>query len=183
MKTTLGFSRMFIYSVFNGGCSTKFNDVLKCAFEGKIHPLSLWLQCSWSYELFFFFLQFLLFNKPSPFHFHLPTLPNKDPWATSEGSASIAPGLDLFAMKPVESVAAAASPTSAEPSISPTAARATPSPPTATATTAATTTTTTSATAESVALPTLDLFSGNVSAGTLPLSCFTLHYDNINLLS
>lgn len=41
MKTTLGFSRMFIYSVFNGGCSTKVNGVLKCAFEGKIHPLSL----------------------------------------------------------------------------------------------------------------------------------------------
>ncbi|KAI2655096.1 Clathrin coat assembly protein AP180 [Labeo rohita] len=101
----------------------------------------------------------LLFNKPSPFHFHPPTLPNKDPWAPSEGSASIAPELDLFAMKPVESVAAAASPTSAEPSISPTAAPATPSPPTATATTTATTTTTTSATTESVAPPTLDLFS------------------------
>ncbi|XP_016363509.1 clathrin coat assembly protein AP180-like isoform X7 [Sinocyclocheilus anshuiensis] len=82
-----------------------------------------------------------------------------DPWAPSEGSASIAPELDLFAMKPVESVATAASPTSAEPSISPTAAPATPSPPTATATTTATTTTTTSATAESAAPPTLDLFS------------------------
>ncbi len=130
---------------------------------------------------YFFCLQ--LFNKPSPFHFHPPTLPNKDPWATSEGSASIAPELDLFAMKPVESFAAAASPTSAEPSISPTAAPATPSPPTATATITATTTTNTSTTAESVAPPTLDLFSGNVSAGILPLSCFTLHYDNINLLS
>ncbi|XP_016143550.1 clathrin coat assembly protein AP180 isoform X1 [Sinocyclocheilus grahami] len=103
-----------------------------------------------------------------------------DPWAPSEGSASIAPELDLFAMKPVESVAAAASPTSAEPSISPTAAPATPSPPTATATT---TTITTSATTESAAPPTLDLFSGNVSAVILPLSCFTLHYDNFNLLS
>ncbi|KAF4103016.1 clathrin coat assembly protein AP180 [Onychostoma macrolepis] len=82
-----------------------------------------------------------------------------DPWAPSEGSASIAPELDLFAMKPVESVATTASPTSAEPSISPTAAPATPSPPTATATTTATTTTTTSATTESVAPPTLDLFS------------------------
>ncbi|XP_016397375.1 clathrin coat assembly protein AP180-like isoform X4 [Sinocyclocheilus rhinocerous] len=81
-----------------------------------------------------------------------------DPWAPSEGSASIAPELDLFAMKPVESVAAAASPTSAEPSISPTAAPATPSPPTATAT-ATTTTITTSATTESTAPPTLDLFS------------------------
>ncbi|XP_051721215.1 clathrin coat assembly protein AP180 [Ctenopharyngodon idella] len=76
-----------------------------------------------------------------------------DPWATSEGSSSIAPELDLFAMKPVESVAAAASPTSAEPSISPTAAPAVPSPPTATATTTA------SATTEPVAPPTLDLFS------------------------
>ncbi|XP_042628746.1 clathrin coat assembly protein AP180-like isoform X3 [Cyprinus carpio] len=78
-----------------------------------------------------------------------------DPWAPSEGSASIAPGLDLFAMKPVESVAAAASPTSAEPSISPTATPATPSPPTTTTTTAITT----SATTESAAPPTLDLFS------------------------
>uniref|UniRef100_A0A9J8B691 Clathrin coat assembly protein AP180 n=1 Tax=Cyprinus carpio carpio TaxID=630221 RepID=A0A9J8B691_CYPCA len=77
-----------------------------------------------------------------------------DPWAPSEGSASIAPGLDLFAMKPVESVAAAASPTSAEPSISPTATPATPSPPTTT-----TTAITTSATTESAAPPTLDLFS------------------------
>ncbi|XP_050987349.1 clathrin coat assembly protein AP180 isoform X5 [Labeo rohita] len=94
-----------------------------------------------------------------------------DPWAPSEGSASIAPELDLFAMKPVESVAAAASPTSAEPSISPTAAPATPSPPTATATTTATTTTTTSATTESVAPPTLDLFSDlpAVSRGPSPL--------------
>ncbi|XP_059424129.1 clathrin coat assembly protein AP180-like isoform X2 [Carassius carassius] len=82
-----------------------------------------------------------------------------DPWAPSEGSASIAPELDLFAMKPVESVATAASTTSAEPNVSPTVAPATPSPPTATATTTATTTTTTSATAESVAPPTLDLFS------------------------
>ncbi|XP_077073090.1 clathrin coat assembly protein AP180 isoform X3 [Siphateles boraxobius] len=76
-----------------------------------------------------------------------------DPWATSEGSSSIAPELDLFAMKPVESIAAAASPTSAEPSISPKAAPAVPSPPPATATT------TTSATTEPAALPTLDLFS------------------------
>ncbi|XP_048008932.1 clathrin coat assembly protein AP180 isoform X3 [Megalobrama amblycephala] len=72
-----------------------------------------------------------------------------DPWATSEGSSSIAPELDLFAMKPVESVAAAASPTNAEPSISPTAAPAVPSPPTTTA----------PATTEPVAPPTLDLFS------------------------
>ncbi|XP_026084146.1 clathrin coat assembly protein AP180-like isoform X2 [Carassius auratus] len=80
-----------------------------------------------------------------------------DPWAPSEGSASIAPELDLFAMKPVESVASAAFPTSAEPSISPTEAPATPSPPTTTATT--TTSITTSATTESAAPPTLDLFS------------------------
>ncbi|XP_026106678.1 clathrin coat assembly protein AP180-like [Carassius auratus] len=81
-----------------------------------------------------------------------------DPWAPSEGSASIAPELDLFAMKPVESVASAASPTSAEPSISPTEAPATPSPPSTTATTT-TTSITTSATTESAAPPTLDLFS------------------------
>ncbi|XP_026139626.1 clathrin coat assembly protein AP180 isoform X4 [Carassius auratus] len=83
-----------------------------------------------------------------------------DPWAPSEGSASIAPELDLFAMKPVESVVTAASAASAEPNVSPTVSPATPSPPTATAPTTATTTTTTStsATAESVAPPTLDLF-------------------------
>ncbi|XP_051999929.1 clathrin coat assembly protein AP180-like isoform X2 [Xyrauchen texanus] len=74
-----------------------------------------------------------------------------DPWAPSEGSASIALELDLFAMKPVESVAAAASPTSAELSFSPTVAPAAPSPPP--------TTTTTSATTKPVAPPTLDLFS------------------------
>ncbi|XP_039535452.1 clathrin coat assembly protein AP180 isoform X6 [Pimephales promelas] len=79
-----------------------------------------------------------------------------DPWATSEGSSSIAPELDLFAMKPVESIAAPASPTSGEPSISPTAAPALPSPTPATATT---TTATASATTEPVAPPTLDLFS------------------------
>ncbi|XP_056114477.1 clathrin coat assembly protein AP180 isoform X2 [Rhinichthys klamathensis goyatoka] len=76
-----------------------------------------------------------------------------DPWATSEGSSSIAPELDLFAMKPVESIVAPASPTSDEPSISPTAAPAVPSPPPATATTTA------SATTEPAAPPTLDLFS------------------------
>ncbi|XP_056331594.1 clathrin coat assembly protein AP180 [Danio aesculapii] len=84
-----------------------------------------------------------------------------DPWAPSEGSASIAPELDLFAMKPVESVsvaaAAAVSPTSAEPVISPTEAPETLSP--ATNTTTTTSTTTASATAEPAAPPTLDLFS------------------------
>ncbi|XP_026139627.1 clathrin coat assembly protein AP180 isoform X5 [Carassius auratus] len=96
-----------------------------------------------------------------------------DPWAPSEGSASIAPELDLFAMKPVESVVTAASAASAEPNVSPTVSPATPSPPTATAPTTATTTTTTStsATAESVAPPTLDLFGDlpAVSRGPSPL--------------
>ncbi|XP_057195405.1 clathrin coat assembly protein AP180 [Triplophysa rosa] len=76
-----------------------------------------------------------------------------DPWATSEGSASVAPELDLFAMKPVESaVTEVTSPTSAEASISPTVAPAASSPPTATASA-------TSATTEPAAAPTLDLFS------------------------
>ncbi|XP_056618075.1 clathrin coat assembly protein AP180 isoform X2 [Triplophysa dalaica] len=76
-----------------------------------------------------------------------------DPWTTSEGSASVAPELDLFAMKPVESaVTEVTSPTSAEASISPEAALAASSPPTATASA-------TSATTEPAAAPTLDLFS------------------------
>lgn len=134
----------------------------------------------YAFQFLFFRLQCLLLNKPSPFHFHPQLLPNKDPWATSEGSASIAPELDLFAMKPVESVsaAAAASPTSAEPVISPTEAPETLSPATNTTTTTSTTATT-SATAEPAAPATLDLFSGNVSASVLLLSCFNLHYDEL----
>ncbi|KAI7806598.1 putative clathrin coat assembly protein AP180 [Triplophysa rosa] len=81
-----------------------------------------------------------------------------DPWATSEGSASVAPELDLFAMKPVESaVTEVTSPTSAEASISPTVAPAASSPPTATASA-------TSATTEPAAAPTLDLFSDSFVA-------------------
>ncbi|XP_065154435.1 clathrin coat assembly protein AP180-like isoform X2 [Paramisgurnus dabryanus] len=75
-----------------------------------------------------------------------------DPWAPSEGSSSVAPELDLFAMKPAERevTVSVSSPTSPEPSISPTAA---PSVPTTTTTSA------TSATAEPAVVPTLDLFS------------------------
>ncbi|TRY84648.1 hypothetical protein DNTS_001368, partial [Danionella cerebrum] len=80
-----------------------------------------------------------------------------DPWATSEGSSSFPPELDLFAMKPVESVPAAVSPTITEPVISPTAAPAPLSPPAAT--TNSTASTPTAATTEPAALPALDLFS------------------------
>lgn len=87
-----------------------------------------------------------------------------DPWAPSEGSSSVAPELDLFAMKPAERevTVSVSSPTSPEPSISPTAA---PSVPTTTTTSA------TSATAEPAVVPTLDLFSDlpAVSRGPSPL--------------
>ncbi|XP_028835290.1 clathrin coat assembly protein AP180 isoform X2 [Denticeps clupeoides] len=74
-----------------------------------------------------------------------------DPFAPSEGSAEIAPELDLFAMKPMDSGAVAVSPTStAEPAATPTAA----SPPATAPTPASTTTTTT----ETAAAPALDIF-------------------------
>ncbi|XP_028326073.1 clathrin coat assembly protein AP180 isoform X3 [Gouania willdenowi] len=88
-----------------------------------------------------------------------------DPFATTEGSADIAPELDLFAMKPTDSGAAAAAaaaaaatdvppPTSSEALtiIAPIAA------PTPSSTTTTTDSTTTAATTESAAAPTLDIF-------------------------
>ncbi|XP_028326083.1 clathrin coat assembly protein AP180 isoform X13 [Gouania willdenowi] len=89
----------------------------------------------------------------------------EDPFATTEGSADIAPELDLFAMKPTDSGAAAAAaaaaaatdvppPTSSEALtiIAPIAA------PTPSSTTTTTDSTTTAATTESAAAPTLDIF-------------------------
>ncbi|XP_056236993.1 clathrin coat assembly protein AP180 isoform X7 [Seriola aureovittata] len=83
-----------------------------------------------------------------------------DPFATTEGSADIAPELDLFAMRPSDTGAAAAitPPTSSEaPTIvAPIAAPAVPTPSSTTTTT--TTTTTDTTTTESAAVPTLDIF-------------------------
>ncbi|GLD48744.1 clathrin coat assembly protein AP180 isoform X1 [Lates japonicus] len=81
-----------------------------------------------------------------------------DPFATTEGSADIAPELDLFAMRPSDTGATAATaitpPTSSEaPTIvAPIAAPAAPTPSSTTTTTTDTTTT------ESAAAPTLDIF-------------------------
>nr|XP_020477234.1 clathrin coat assembly protein AP180 isoform X2 [Monopterus albus] len=73
-----------------------------------------------------------------------------DPFATTEGSAAIAPELDLFAMRPSETGATATPPTSSEaPTI------AAPAAPTPSSTTTTTTDTTTT---ESAAAPTLDIF-------------------------
>ncbi|XP_026149120.1 clathrin coat assembly protein AP180 isoform X5 [Mastacembelus armatus] len=80
-----------------------------------------------------------------------------DPFATTEGSADIAPELDLFAMRPADTEAAAAvtPPTSSEaPTII--APIADPAAPTPSSTT--TTTTTDSTTTESAAPPSLDIF-------------------------
>nr|XP_057908965.1 clathrin coat assembly protein AP180 isoform X2 [Doryrhamphus excisus] len=73
-----------------------------------------------------------------------------DPFATTEGSADIAPELDLFAMRPADTGATAITPPTC--SEAPTIAAPTPS-----ITTTATTDTTTTTT-ESAAAPTLDLF-------------------------
>ncbi|XP_054897841.1 clathrin coat assembly protein AP180 isoform X2 [Poeciliopsis prolifica] len=81
-----------------------------------------------------------------------------DPFATTEGSSSLAPELDLFAMRPSDSEAATAitPPTSGEAptAIAPIAAPAAPAPSSTTTTTTTTDTTTT----ESAAAPTLDIF-------------------------
>ncbi|XP_023266235.1 clathrin coat assembly protein AP180-like isoform X6 [Seriola lalandi dorsalis] len=96
-----------------------------------------------------------------------------DPFATTEGSADIAPELDLFAMRPSDTGAAAAitPPTSSEaPTIvAPIAAPAVPTPSSTTTTT--TTTTTDTTTTESAAVPTLDIFGDlpAVSRGPSPL--------------
>ncbi|XP_014872941.1 clathrin coat assembly protein AP180 isoform X8 [Poecilia latipinna] len=97
-----------------------------------------------------------------------------DPFATTEGSSSIAPELDLFAMRPSDSEAATAitPPTSSEAPtvIAPIAAPAAPAPSSATTTTTTTTTTDTTTT-ESAAAPTLDIFGDlpAVSRGPSPL--------------
>uniref|UniRef100_UPI0037E81FC3 clathrin coat assembly protein AP180-like n=1 Tax=Semicossyphus pulcher TaxID=241346 RepID=UPI0037E81FC3 len=82
-----------------------------------------------------------------------------DPFATTEGNSDIAPELDLFAMKPTDTGAAAVtSPTTSEAPtiIAPIAPPAAPTPSSATVST--TTTTTDTTTTESAAAPTLDLF-------------------------
>ncbi|XP_076592334.1 clathrin coat assembly protein AP180 isoform X3 [Chaetodon auriga] len=82
-----------------------------------------------------------------------------DPFATTEGSADIAPELDLFAMRPTDTEPTAITPpTSSEaPTIvAPIAAPAAPTPSSTTTTT--TTTTTDTTTTESAAAPTLDIF-------------------------
>ncbi|XP_029928283.1 clathrin coat assembly protein AP180 isoform X2 [Myripristis murdjan] len=82
-----------------------------------------------------------------------------DPFATTEGSADIAPELDLFAMRPADTGAATVTPpTSSEaPTIAaPIAALAVPTPSSTTTTT--TTTTTDTTTTESAAAPALDIF-------------------------
>ncbi|XP_006794887.1 clathrin coat assembly protein AP180 isoform X6 [Neolamprologus brichardi] len=97
-----------------------------------------------------------------------------DPFATTEGSADIAPELDLFAMKPTDTGADAAAitpPTSSDaPTIIAPIAAPTPSS-TNTTTTTTTATTTTDTTTESAAAPTLDLFGDlpAVSRGPSPL--------------
>uniref|UniRef100_A0A7N8X9P1 Synaptosome associated protein 91a n=1 Tax=Mastacembelus armatus TaxID=205130 RepID=A0A7N8X9P1_9TELE len=88
---------------------------------------------------------------------HPPAALPEDPFATTEGSADIAPELDLFAMRPADTEAAAAvtPPTSSEaPTII--APIADPAAPTPSSTT--TTTTTDSTTTESAAPPSLDIF-------------------------
>ncbi|XP_077576387.1 clathrin coat assembly protein AP180 isoform X6 [Stigmatopora nigra] len=93
-----------------------------------------------------------------------------DPFATTEGSADISTGLDLFAMKPTDTGATAITPptSSEEPPIAtPVAAPAAAPTPSITATNITTDTTTT----ESAAAPTLDLFGDlpAVSRGPSPL--------------
>ncbi|XP_014189721.1 clathrin coat assembly protein AP180 isoform X7 [Haplochromis burtoni] len=90
-----------------------------------------------------------------------------DPFATTEGSADIAPELDLFAMKPTDTGADAAAitpPTSSDaPTIIAPIAAPTPSS-TNTTTTTTTATTSTDTTTESAAAPTLDLFGDSFSS-------------------
>ncbi|XP_039868815.1 clathrin coat assembly protein AP180 isoform X7 [Simochromis diagramma] len=90
-----------------------------------------------------------------------------DPFATTEGSADIAPELDLFAMKPTDTGADAAAitpPTSSDaPTIIAPIVAPTPSS-TNTTTTTTTATTSTDTTTESAAAPTLDLFGDSFSS-------------------
>ncbi|XP_053736512.1 clathrin coat assembly protein AP180 isoform X3 [Synchiropus splendidus] len=77
-----------------------------------------------------------------------------DPFATTEGSADIAPEMDLFAMRPAESSATAITPPSSSEAPTIVAPIAAPTPSSSSTTTTTTDTTTT----ESAAAPTLDLF-------------------------
>lgn len=97
----------------------------------------------------------------------------EDPFATTEGSAAIAPELDLFAMRPsdpgsVTPTASAEAPTIVAPTPPPTVTDTTT---TATATTTADSTAAaaTTTTTESAAAPTLDIFGGKVLSFSLLL--------------
>uniref|UniRef100_A0A8C6KG69 Clathrin coat assembly protein AP180 n=1 Tax=Nothobranchius furzeri TaxID=105023 RepID=A0A8C6KG69_NOTFU len=94
-------------------------------------------------------------NLPPPVN-TTPAAAPEDPFATTEGSADIAPELDLFAMRPAntEANATITPPTSSEAPtiIAPIAAPAAPAPPSTIDTT----------TTESAAAPTLDIFGGKV---------------------
>ncbi|XP_030248433.1 clathrin coat assembly protein AP180 isoform X13 [Sparus aurata] len=79
-----------------------------------------------------------------------------DPFATTEGSGDIAPELDLFAMRPTDTVSAAIIPPTSSEAPTIVAPIAAPAAPTPSSTTTKTTTDTT--TTESAAAPTLDIF-------------------------
>ncbi|XP_029360574.1 clathrin coat assembly protein AP180 [Echeneis naucrates] len=82
-----------------------------------------------------------------------------DPFATTEGSADIVPELDLFAMRPTDTGAAAAiTPNTSSEAPTIVAPIAAPAAPTPSSTTTTTTDTTTTTTTESAAAPTLDIF-------------------------
>ncbi|XP_070691211.1 clathrin coat assembly protein AP180-like [Pempheris klunzingeri] len=80
-----------------------------------------------------------------------------DPFATTEGSADIAPELDLFAMRPTDTGATAITPPTSSEAPTIVAPIAVPAAPTPSSTTTTTTTTDTTTT-ESAAAPTLDIF-------------------------
>ncbi|XP_062278588.1 clathrin coat assembly protein AP180 isoform X2 [Scomber scombrus] len=79
-----------------------------------------------------------------------------DPFATTEGSADIAPELDLFAMRPADTEPAVVIPSTS--SEAPTIAAPIAAPTPSSTTTTTTTTTTDTTTTESAAAPTLDIF-------------------------
>lgn len=95
---------------------------------------------------------------------HPPAASPEDPFATTEGSADIAPELDLFAMRPTNTGSITPPISSEAPTIdTPIAA---PTPSSNTTTTPADTTTT-----ESAAPPTLDIFGGKVLSLCLSIHC------------
>nr|XP_046254317.1 clathrin coat assembly protein AP180 isoform X3 [Scatophagus argus] len=81
-----------------------------------------------------------------------------DPFATTEGSADIAPELDLFAMRPADTGSTAITPPTSSEAPTIVAPIAAPAAPTPSSTTNTTTTTSDTTTTESAAAPTLDIF-------------------------